>query len=910
MRFERIRVRAFGALTELDTGAEPLGSLVVVQAPNEGGKSTFFQLLSSLLYGFYPASRDRHPYAPWSGADADADAEIGLSGGARVTVHRRLLASPWGRLIRDGEEEDLANRTVPWASHVRRVLFGEVFALTLADLARVDEERWPEIQDRLLGSMGADDVRGAREVVAELEEEAKQLWRPDKMGKPRAGELRERLTELHDMRREAARRDREARQTARDLEARRQRLEAGRRERREARALLVRARTLGPVRRQLRRIREREARAGDPEELKGLPGDPAARLAELRGEEGKIGAQLEEQEAEVERLRERAEALTGDHRTLLRHGAEIRELGKLAGTTEADRDRLATLDERAESLERRVRDGGRELFDRPWSEVDGDAVRRFPLKDLRSRIGRYRDAAREAARLRERAEDRERRGTGPAEEEEGWGVVGPGLLAAGTALALWAWTADLGAGFVAGGMAAAFAGGLLLVQKREARRSRRARGREHREALDALRSELQRAERATADARGAVAEATEGLPLAEAHLEAPRPELVHVLERLQDHLEDLRQVRDEASALRDRVDDVRRRADALLRDVEMEAPGALPARVATLERALEDAEKRRADARSAEEALERAEGAVDRLREEREEVRAERAELEERLSALGGDDLERGTEEARARLEALEKARVLREELERQHPDLEELRRRIREAEEANEDWTVDDEAVVAAEERENELEDEEKELIEEINDLKNRLRGLQEGRTLDRVEGEILAVEEELDEVRRQRDRLALLARIIGAADHRFRERNQPDLLKAAGRHISTVTDGRYRRLLMPERDLDGTLLLQGPGYPGPLEVDTPISTGTREQVYLALRLAIVDHLDADGERLPLFLDEAFVNWDEERRERGFELLADLAGERQIFVFTCHRPMARSLADRGARLLDLGEPE
>lgn len=908
MRFERIRVRAFGALTELDTGAEPLGSLVVVQAPNEGGKSTFFALLSSLLYGFYPASRDRHPYAPWSGADADADAEIDLSGGARVTVHRRLLASPWGRLIRDGEEEDLANRTVPWASHVRRVLFGEVFALTLADLARVDEERWPEIQDRLLGSMGADDVRGAREVVAELEEEAKQLWRPDRMGKPRAGELRERLTKLHDMRREAARRDREARQTARDLEARRQRLEAGRRERREARALLVRARTLGPVRRQLQRIREQEARAGDPEELKGLPGDPAGRLAELRREEGKIGEELEAKEAEVQRLRERAEALTGDQRTLLRHGAEIRELGKLAGTAGAARDRLATLDERVESLERRVREGGRELFDRPWSEVDGDAVRRFPLKDLRSRIGRYRDAAREAASLRERAGERERRGPGPA--EEGWGILGPGLLAAGTALALWAWTAELGVGFVAAGMAAAFAGGLLLVQRREARRSRRARRREHREALGALRSELQRAERAAADARDAVAEATEGLLLAEAHLEAPRPELVHVLERLQDHLEDVRQVRGEASALRNRVEDVRRRADALLRDVEMEAPEEVPARVATLERALEDAEKRRADARSAEEALEQAERAVDRLREELEEVHAERAELEERLSALGGDELERGTEEARARVAALEKARVLREELERQHPDLEELRRRIREAEESNEDWTMAEEAVVAAEERENELEEEEKEFIEEINDLEHELRQLQEGRTLDRVEGEILAVEEELDELRRQRDRLALLARIIGAADHRFRERNQPDLLKAAGRHISTVTDGRYRRLLMPERDLDGTLLLQGPGYPGPVEVDTPISTGTREQVYLALRLAIVDHLDADGERLPLFLDEAFVNWDEERRERGFELLADLAGDRQIFVFTCHRPMARSLADRGARLLDLGEPE
>ena len=41
------------------------------------------------------------------------------------------------------------------------------------------------------------------------------------------------------------------------------------------------------------------------------------------------------------------------------------------------------------------------------------------------------------------------------------------------------------------------------------------------------------------------------------------------------------------------------------------------------------------------------------------------------------------------------------------------------------------------------------------------------------------------------------------------------------------------------------------------------PFSQGIKEQVYFALRLAAIDHLDADEERLPLFLDEVFVNWD-----------------------------------------------
>lgn len=67
MRIERLRLRAFGRLRGFDTGPEPLGAMVVVLGPNEAGKSTLFHFLSTALYGFHPATRDAHPYAPWDG---------------------------------------------------------------------------------------------------------------------------------------------------------------------------------------------------------------------------------------------------------------------------------------------------------------------------------------------------------------------------------------------------------------------------------------------------------------------------------------------------------------------------------------------------------------------------------------------------------------------------------------------------------------------------------------------------------------------------------------------------------------------------------------------------------------------------------------------------------------------------
>jgi len=77
---------------------------------------------------------------------------------------------------------------------------------------------------------------------------------------------------------------------------------------------------------------------------------------------------------------------------------------------------------------------------------------------------------------------------------------------------------------------------------------------------------------------------------------------------------------------------------------------------------------------------------------------------------------------------------------------------------------------------------------------------------------------------------------------------------------------------------------------------------------MYLAIRLAIVDHLDDGRDPLPLFLDEVFVNWDQERRRGALDVLAQMAERRQIFFFTCHPHFAREVSSHlDAVDVDLG---
>ncbi|HUF75832.1 MAG TPA: hypothetical protein VMM35_06120, partial [Longimicrobiales bacterium] len=151
------------------------------------------------------------------------------------------------------------------------------------------------------------------------------------------------------------------------------------------------------------------------------------------------------------------------------------------------------------------------------------------------------------------------------------------------------------------------------------------------------------------------------------------------------------------------------------------------------------------------------------------------------------------------------------------------------------------------------------------------------------------------------------VLAKLLREADRRFREEHQPDLLRRASSYLHHLTGGRYERLVVDERGDGGDLFqLVGPGLPAPVPLAAPVSTGTLEQAYLSLRLAIVDHLDQGGERLPLFVDEVFVNWDAERRSRGLDVLAGISAARQVFVFTCHEGLAAELQERGAVTLPL----
>jgi uncharacterized protein YhaN len=129
--------------------------------------------------------------------------------------------------------------------------------------------------------------------------------------------------------------------------------------------------------------------------------------------------------------------------------------------------------------------------------------------------------------------------------------------------------------------------------------------------------------------------------------------------------------------------------------------------------------------------------------------------------------------------------------------------------------------------------------------------------------------------------------------AVERFEREHQPGLLEAASRFFAAMTAGRYRRV---QRRLDGTLQVEREG--GGTLLPDKLSTGTREQLFLAIRLAYIEHYRRSAEPLPIVLDDVLVNFDRGRARATLGALGEVAGHTQVLLFTCHEHFAELAAE------------
>ncbi len=156
---------------------------------------------------------------------------------------------------------------------------------------------------------------------------------------------------------------------------------------------------------------------------------------------------------------------------------------------------------------------------------------------------------------------------------------------------------------------------------------------------------------------------------------------------------------------------------------------------------------------------------------------------------------------------------------------------------------------------------------------------------------------------------RLKTAARLLQWSMERFRQTRQGPMLARASEIFQALTLGSFSRLLVDADSHDSPRLMSIRADGGrPVEV-SGLSEGTRDQLYLALRLAALDQQASQGSRMPLIADDLFINFDDRRTEAGLQVLGDVSRRMQVILLTHHDhlvPLARQVLGDGLNVIEL----
>ena len=145
-----------------------------------------------------------------------------------------------------------------------------------------------------------------------------------------------------------------------------------------------------------------------------------------------------------------------------------------------------------------------------------------------------------------------------------------------------------------------------------------------------------------------------------------------------------------------------------------------------------------------------------------------------------------------------------------------------------------------------------------------------------------------EIREVSERYVRVRTSSMLLQWAIDRYRREKQAPLLKRSCKLFRTITGGSFKDLWVDYDDNDQAQLT-GLRPDGTVVPVAGMSSGTADQLYLALRIASIEDYLERADILPFVADDLFVNFDDHRAGAGFEVLGELSRKTQVLFFTHH---------------------
>jgi len=153
---------------------------------------------------------------------------------------------------------------------------------------------------------------------------------------------------------------------------------------------------------------------------------------------------------------------------------------------------------------------------------------------------------------------------------------------------------------------------------------------------------------------------------------------------------------------------------------------------------------------------------------------------------------------------------------------------------------------------------------------------------------------------------RLKIASGALRLAIESYREKHQGPVLTRASQLFSALTLHRFAGLTTGFNSADKPVIMAVRQNGQQVEVEG-LSDGSVDQLFLALRLAAIEHHVDRVAGCPVILDDVLINSDDTRSKAALDVFAELGRKTQVLLFTHHNKVAELAGLSGAQILELG---
>jgi uncharacterized protein YhaN len=183
---------------------------------------------------------------------------------------------------------------------------------------------------------------------------------------------------------------------------------------------------------------------------------------------------------------------------------------------------------------------------------------------------------------------------------------------------------------------------------------------------------------------------------------------------------------------------------------------------------------------------------------------------------------------------------------------------------------------------------------LKDLTDLKTKVAAIMaeigaitaNAKNPDNIKAELESLRKKTDAQKEYCDCLQIAISVLNDSYAEVRQSYGSVLEKNAGEIFSSLTDGNYQNMSI-SKSFD--IAVEKTDIFGSKELDY-LSSGTVDQAYLSLRLALSKLISQDGEALPIILDDALAQYDDKRTATALKFLKEYSEKGQIILFTCHK--------------------